>query len=249
VIYPLEPIHQAIDTQTYCDWNVDYLKIDLCGGEQYPHLNESWIKFRKAFDECATKRGSPIVMSVEYCGITHPGGDANSGENYENYENYGNYEKSMRRATRNDYFDDFSRADNNRTAIQLSGFGDATAPSDGPATECGSWIPALANLWRTNDDLQPEWDSMYMTAQVLFVHSFLIVHSFIRSFVHSFVHSFIRSSAILNWYSASTLHLSALRRTMSWRQLLDLATGTTLTCCRCSPHTLPSSSPLSSLPH
>jgi hypothetical protein len=64
--------HEAIDTQTYCDWNVDYLKIDLCGGDHYSHLNESWIKFRKAFDECETKRGSPIVMSVEYCGINHP---------------------------------------------------------------------------------------------------------------------------------------------------------------------------------
>ena len=30
--------HEADDTQTYCDWGVDYLKIDLCGGDHYAQV-------------------------------------------------------------------------------------------------------------------------------------------------------------------------------------------------------------------
>jgi hypothetical protein len=120
------------------------LKIDLCGGEQYPHLNQSWIKFRKAFDECAKKRGSPIVMSVEYCGITHPDSD---NSRYSTSE----YHSILR---------------NNGTLMQSSAVASTSGQIGGdPVTGCGSWIPALANLWRTNDDLQPEWASMYRTAQ------------------------------------------------------------------------------------
>eukprot|EP00947_MAST-08B_sp_MAST-8B-sp1_P003689 g3689.t1 len=69
--------HEAIDTETYCEWGVDYLKIDLCGGDQYSMLNTSWSKFRSAFDKCAQRRGGGddegMVMSVEYCGPDHPG--------------------------------------------------------------------------------------------------------------------------------------------------------------------------------
>ena len=59
--------HEAIDVQSYCDWGVDYLKIDQCQGQRYAALNTSWIKFRAAIDECSKRRGFPMVMSIESC--------------------------------------------------------------------------------------------------------------------------------------------------------------------------------------
>eukprot|EP00038_Savillea_parva_P027673 m.60896 g.60896 ORF g.60896 m.60896 type:complete len:942 (-) comp7987_c0_seq1:114-2939(-) len=59
--------HEAIDVESYCDWGVDYLKIDACFGPGWPVANQSWINFRAAIDKCASKRGYPIVMSVESC--------------------------------------------------------------------------------------------------------------------------------------------------------------------------------------
>ena len=63
-------MHEAADSAQYCAWGVDYLKIDLCGGEQYSALNTSWIKFHEELGKCER----PIEMSVEYCGKSHPGG-------------------------------------------------------------------------------------------------------------------------------------------------------------------------------
>ena len=60
-------MHEAIDVESYCDWGVDYLKIDACRGAGYAQHNTSWIKFRAAIDACSKKRGFPIVMSVESC--------------------------------------------------------------------------------------------------------------------------------------------------------------------------------------
>tara|TARA_B110000208_G_scaffold181537_1_gene232376 strand:- start:4382 stop:5119 length:738 start_codon:yes stop_codon:yes gene_type:complete len=64
--------HEAVDAETYCKWGVDYLKIDLCGGDHYPLLNTSWIKFKEGFSQC----DHPIITSVEYCGIDYPSGDS-----------------------------------------------------------------------------------------------------------------------------------------------------------------------------
>ena len=59
--------HEAIDAQTYCDWNLDYLKIDGCGGCPVAS-NVSWSIFREHFDACAAKTGRYMVESVESCG-------------------------------------------------------------------------------------------------------------------------------------------------------------------------------------
>ncbi|KAJ9469111.1 putative alpha-galactosidase [Diplonema papillatum] len=59
--------YEAIDAQTYCDWGVDYVKIDDCGGADYQNPNESWSKFRDGFDKCAQATGRYIWESVEYC--------------------------------------------------------------------------------------------------------------------------------------------------------------------------------------
>jgi hypothetical protein len=60
-------MHEDIDVQSYCDWGVDYLKLDACRGRGYSQANESWIKFRSAIDKCSKDRGFPMVLSVESC--------------------------------------------------------------------------------------------------------------------------------------------------------------------------------------
>eukprot|EP00039_Didymoeca_costata_P005551 m.82420 g.82420 ORF g.82420 m.82420 type:complete len:933 (+) comp12870_c0_seq3:75-2873(+) len=59
--------HEEIDVQSYCDWGVDYVKLDACAGRGYTQQNESWIKFRAAIDKCSKSRGFPMVLSVESC--------------------------------------------------------------------------------------------------------------------------------------------------------------------------------------
>lgn len=59
--------HESIDVESYCEWGVDYLKLDACAGRGWPNLNDSWIRFRTAIDKCSVKRGYPIVLSVESC--------------------------------------------------------------------------------------------------------------------------------------------------------------------------------------
>jgi alpha-galactosidase len=59
--------HEEIDAKTYCDWGLDYLKNDNCGGSNWPQENTSWIKFQQGFDECYAQTGRYIVKSIEYC--------------------------------------------------------------------------------------------------------------------------------------------------------------------------------------
>ena len=59
--------HEAIDAQTYCDWGLDYLKIDGCSGCPTAS-NVSWDIFRKSFDACTAKSGRFMTESVESCG-------------------------------------------------------------------------------------------------------------------------------------------------------------------------------------
>jgi alpha-galactosidase len=67
--------HEVMDAQTYCDWKLDFLKIDICGGDHYPGLNTSWLMFRKALDECTTREGRPPVhLACSSCGPKNPDG-------------------------------------------------------------------------------------------------------------------------------------------------------------------------------
>ena len=65
--------YELQDAQTYCDWGVEFVKVDHCGTGDFPSdgrrdMNESWILLRQGFDKCASSPGGmPIVMSVEYC--------------------------------------------------------------------------------------------------------------------------------------------------------------------------------------
>jgi hypothetical protein len=64
-------LYEGIDSATYCDYGIDYLKIDQCGGDSYEHhhqdKNISWLKFQAGFRTCLAKTGRPIVQSVESC--------------------------------------------------------------------------------------------------------------------------------------------------------------------------------------
>ena len=59
--------YEAVDAAAYCDWGVDYLKIDRCSGASWPEANTSWLRFREGFDACLNATGRPIFESVEYC--------------------------------------------------------------------------------------------------------------------------------------------------------------------------------------
>jgi len=59
--------YEAIDAQTYCDWGIDYIKIDQCFGRKHQAQNESWIRFREGISKC----DHPLVMSVESCYTPH----------------------------------------------------------------------------------------------------------------------------------------------------------------------------------
>jgi len=58
---------EAIDVQRYCEYGVDYLKVDNCGGTRYPQANESWIPIRDAIEKCVSLGGRRQTLSVEYC--------------------------------------------------------------------------------------------------------------------------------------------------------------------------------------
>ena len=58
--------YEVLDAQTYCDWGLDYLKIDGCVGSQDPQT--SWSKFHDTFQQCYKDTGRYIVQSVETCG-------------------------------------------------------------------------------------------------------------------------------------------------------------------------------------
>ena len=66
--------YELQDSATYCDWGVDFVKIDHCGtgapgSDGDPHMNQSWVRFREGFDQCIAGGGRPMVMSVEYCTV------------------------------------------------------------------------------------------------------------------------------------------------------------------------------------
>ena len=59
---------EVIDADTYCDWGIDYVKIDRCQGKDYKNASTSWMKFHSRFDACYKNTGRYIVQSVETCG-------------------------------------------------------------------------------------------------------------------------------------------------------------------------------------
>lgn len=54
---PFEADWTGADAGRYCDADVDYLKIDHCGGVSHALSNTSWEIFRAALTTCAEKRG------------------------------------------------------------------------------------------------------------------------------------------------------------------------------------------------
>mgnify|MGYP006077722795 CR=1 FL=1 len=64
-------LNETIDAKTYCEFGIDYLKIDQCGGDSYEHhhlpKNTSWVLFKEGFANCLKETGRPIVESVESC--------------------------------------------------------------------------------------------------------------------------------------------------------------------------------------
>lgn len=65
-------LYEQIDSRAYCEFGIDYLKIDQCGGDSYEHhhldKNISWLAFQRGFKECLQSTGRAIVQSVESCG-------------------------------------------------------------------------------------------------------------------------------------------------------------------------------------
>jgi hypothetical protein len=57
-----------VDASTYCDWNLDYIKIDACQGAGDPQT--SWTRFHQQLAQCYQESGQYIVMSVESCDTT-----------------------------------------------------------------------------------------------------------------------------------------------------------------------------------
>ena len=54
--------HEAQDVATFCDWGVDYLKLDSRGSTR-----QGWEKVRAAIDACTARRGSPMFLQVAFC--------------------------------------------------------------------------------------------------------------------------------------------------------------------------------------
>ena len=65
-------LNETLDAETYCNFGIDYLKIDQCGGDSYEKhglpKNTSWVRFKQGFAACLARTGRPIVESVESCG-------------------------------------------------------------------------------------------------------------------------------------------------------------------------------------
>ena len=57
--------HELIDARTYCDWGIDYIKIDACQGAG--DMNTSWSRFHEGLADCYRRTGRYIVQSVESC--------------------------------------------------------------------------------------------------------------------------------------------------------------------------------------
>ena len=55
------------DIDTYCDWGIDYVKTDACGGRGNAADNYTWIRFHAGIERCVARGGRPMVLSVESC--------------------------------------------------------------------------------------------------------------------------------------------------------------------------------------
>ena len=66
--------YELKDAKTYCDWGIDYVKVDHCGDGKHahPHMNHSWVLFRKGFDDCVASGGRSMLLSVEYYTVDVP---------------------------------------------------------------------------------------------------------------------------------------------------------------------------------
>ena len=58
--------YELVDAQTYCDWGLDYLKNDNCGGQNWPQENTSWINFKKGFDKCYAETGKYVNQFIVF---------------------------------------------------------------------------------------------------------------------------------------------------------------------------------------
>jgi len=56
--------HELQDSQTYCDWGLDFLKNDNCGGTNWKAENHSWILFKEGLDKCFHLTGRYTVRSI-----------------------------------------------------------------------------------------------------------------------------------------------------------------------------------------
>ena len=65
---------EAVDVARYCDFGIDYIKVDSCGGDRWPDQNTSWIRMRAAIEACAAISGRRQTLSVEYCRAGQQGG-------------------------------------------------------------------------------------------------------------------------------------------------------------------------------
>jgi alpha-galactosidase len=59
--------YEAIDIERYCDWGVDYIKVDSCGGTRWPASNTSWIRMRSAIEACAAAGGHRQILGASSC--------------------------------------------------------------------------------------------------------------------------------------------------------------------------------------
>eukprot|EP00912_Choanoflagellata_sp_UC4_P000541 UC4_evm3s335 len=57
--------YELIDAQTYCDWRIDYIKIDACHGAK--DSKTSWSRFHEGIMKCYNETGHFIVQMVESC--------------------------------------------------------------------------------------------------------------------------------------------------------------------------------------
>ena len=58
---------EAVDIARYCEFGLDFIKVDLCSGSRWPVANESWIRMRAAIEACVAGGGRRQTLSVEYC--------------------------------------------------------------------------------------------------------------------------------------------------------------------------------------
>eukprot|EP00490_Sorites_sp_Unknown_P028403 CAMPEP_0114657466 /NCGR_PEP_ID=MMETSP0191-20121206/13979_1 /TAXON_ID=126664 /ORGANISM="Sorites sp." /LENGTH=133 /DNA_ID=CAMNT_0001876923 /DNA_START=296 /DNA_END=694 /DNA_ORIENTATION=+ len=52
---------------TYCEWGIDYIKVDVCGGDSYPQ-EESWEYFANGVTNCTAKYNHTMALALSSCG-------------------------------------------------------------------------------------------------------------------------------------------------------------------------------------